>query len=63
MLAILKRLKMPRIDVSLPAGASITVQDLLSDDESFRSELREHMQGRLSQLVAEVRAFAGEIAR
>lgn len=62
MLAILKRLKMPEIDVSVPGAGSITVQDLLSDDESFRARVREHMRGRVSEVIQEVRAYAGEIA-
>jgi len=58
---ILKRLNMPDIEVGL-AGASITVQDLLREDESFRARLREHMQGRVSEVIQEVRRYALEIA-
>ena len=61
MLEILQRLKMPGIEVGL-AGAAITVQDLLREDESFRRRLREHMQGRVSEVISEVRRYAAEIA-
>lgn len=62
MLAILKRLQMPEIELGLPVAGSITVQDLLSDDESFRARLRAHTQGRVSEVIQEVRTYAGEIA-
>ena len=61
LLGILKRLKMPDVEASL-AGASVTVQDLLREDESFRARLREHMRGRVSEVIREVRAYAREIA-
>jgi len=62
MLDILKRLRMPEVEISVAEAASITVQDLLSQDETFRSRLRAHMQGRVSEVVQEVRQYAGEIA-
>lgn len=62
MLDILKRLNMPDLGVGLPGGGSITVQDLFSQDESFRARVRAHMQGRVSEVVQEVRTYAGEIA-
>jgi len=62
MLDILGRLSMPDVDVGVPGVGSITVQDLLSQDESFRARVREHMQGRVSEVVQEVRTYAGEIA-
>lgn len=61
MLAILKRLQVPDIEASV-AGASITVLDLLREDETFRARLRAHLVGRVSELLEEVRNYAGEIA-
>jgi len=62
MLDILKRLNMPDIELSVAAAGAITVQDLLSQDESFRARVRSHMHGRVSEVIQEVRRYAGEIA-
>ena len=62
MLAILKRLQMPDIELGLTGAANVTVEDLLSQDESFRKRLRTHMQGRVSELIQEVRTYVAEIA-
>jgi len=60
MLDILKRLNMPDIELSVAAAGAITVQDLLSQDESFRARVRSHMHGRVSEVIQEVRRYAGE---
>ncbi len=62
MFEILKRLQMPDIEVAIAGAGSITVQDLLRQDESFRARLRRHMQGRVSDVIQEVRTYASEIA-
>lgn len=62
MLDILKRLKVPDIEASVAGVASITVLDLLREDETFRARLRSHLSGRVSEVIQEVRAYAGEIA-
>lgn len=61
LLEILKRLKVPELEVA--AGpATVRVQDLLRQDETFRRRLREHMSGRVSEIIQEARTYAGEIA-
>jgi hypothetical protein len=62
MLEILKRLKLPDIEVTIAGTASVTVLDLLREDETFRRRLRDHMTGRVSEVIQEVRQYAGEIA-
>jgi hypothetical protein len=62
LLEMLRRLKMPDVEISVGDTASITVQDLLSQDETFRARLRRHMSGRVSEVIKEVRGYAGEIA-
>ncbi len=61
MFKMLERLKMPGVEVAV-GPASITVQDLLRQDESFRARLRDHLRGRVSEVIQEVRRYAGEIA-
>lgn len=61
LLAILKRLQVPGLDVSV-GPASVTVVELLRQDESFRARLREHLRSRVSDVIREVRGYAGEIA-
>jgi hypothetical protein len=60
-LGILRRLKMPELEIGLPGGASITAQDLLSEDETFRARLRAHLATRVTELIREVREYAQEI--
>lgn len=56
-MAMLKRLRLePEI-----AFGGVKVKASLHEDESFRKTLREHLKGQVSQLVHEVRAFAGLI--
>jgi hypothetical protein len=62
MLEILKRLKVPDVEVGVAGTASITVLDLLREDETFRARLRAHLAGRVSEVIQEVRSYAGEIA-
>ena len=62
MLEILKRLKVPDVEIGVASTASITVLDLLREDETFRARLRTHLAGRVSEVIQEVRVYAGEIA-
>ncbi len=61
LLGILKRLKIPEAKIGLGGAATITVQDLLSQDETFRTRLREHLTSRVSEVIREVRAYAGKV--
>ncbi|MEA2371621.1 MAG: hypothetical protein QOH12_2015 [Solirubrobacteraceae bacterium] len=61
LLGILKRLKMPEAKIGLGGAATITVQDLLSQDETFRARVREHLASRVSEVLREVRGYAGEV--
>ncbi len=60
---ILGRLQVPNLDAKFSAfGAEITVQDLLRQDESFRVLLREHLRGRVSEVIKEAQGYSGEIS-
>lgn len=61
LLGILKRLKMPEAKIGLGGAATITVQDLLSQDETFRARVREHLASRVSEVIREVRQYAGTV--
>jgi hypothetical protein len=52
---------MPGLEIGLPGGASITVQDRLSQDETFRARLRAHLASRVTEVITEARDYAGEI--
>jgi hypothetical protein len=60
LLEILRRLKI-ELEVGLPGAAAITVQDRLSQDEAFRGRLRAHLATRVTEVIGEVRDYAGEI--
>lgn len=62
LLKIFKRLQVPHLDVSIAGVASLSPLDLLREDETFRARLRQHLAGRVSQVVDEVRTYAGEVA-
>lgn len=62
LLDILKRLRMPDVEVGISGVASVTVLDLLREDETFRRRLRDHMSGRVSGVIHQVSEYAGEIA-
>jgi hypothetical protein len=61
LLGILQRLKVPGLKIGVEGGPEITVQDLLSEDETFRARLRKHLASRVSEVIREIREYAGEI--
>lgn len=60
---ILGRLQFPDLEAKFGVvGAEVTVQELLREDESFRVLLRNHLRGRVSEVIREAQAYAGEIS-